>query len=376
MTAFAGRDHRLDIARGLALAMIFIDHVTGNWLANVTLQNFGFSDAAELFVFISGFAAARVYGNIWRKEGAVIGIGQIVRRIRVLYFSHLVLFVLFAALVTVLAKHMSKPIFIEAMNLHRLIQVTEEMLPAILTLQFQPTHLGILPLYIALMTWLIVMLPLMRSRPYVALAISAVIWALAAAFRINLPLHLGGQWYFNPFAWQTIFVVGAVAGLHPELVERLQRRWIVALAVLVLVVCFPLNLYTKFGLFADLAPQRFWDLVSLASIKSYEGPLRLAHFFSLMLMASVLMPRRDHPALEFFKPLTLMGRHSLNVFCFGILLSILGTAAMEVYGTGWAMQIAANLLGFAAMLGLAAWCEWWKKNISRRRRDVAAPKPV
>ncbi|MFD2263027.1 OpgC family protein [Lacibacterium aquatile] len=376
MTAFAGRDHRLDIARGLALAMIFVDHVTGNWLANVTLQNFGFSDAAELFVFISGFAAARVYANIWRKEGAVIGIGQIVRRIRTLYFSHLVLFVLFAALVTVLAKHMSKPVFIEAMNLHRLIQVTEEMLPAILTLQFQPTHLGILPLYIALMTWLIVMLPLIRSRPYVAVALSLAIWLVAGVFRINLPLHLGGQWYFNPFSWQAIFIVGAVAGLHQELVEKLKKPWIIGLAVLLLVVCFPLNLYTKFGFFADLAPQRFWDIIQMLTFKSYEAPLRLAHFLALMLVASVLMPRRDHPALEAFKPLALMGKHSLNVFCFGILLAILGTAAMEVYGTGWAMQVAANLLGFAAMLGLAAWCEWWKKNISRRKRELPAPKPV
>ena len=44
-----GRDHRLDIFRGLALMMIFINHVPGNVFEHLTSRNFGFSDAAEAF---------------------------------------------------------------------------------------------------------------------------------------------------------------------------------------------------------------------------------------------------------------------------------------------------------------------------------------
>ena len=52
-----GRDHRIDFFRGLALVFIFWDHIPGNPLANLTVRNFGFSDAAEIFVFLAGYAA-------------------------------------------------------------------------------------------------------------------------------------------------------------------------------------------------------------------------------------------------------------------------------------------------------------------------------
>ena len=49
------RDLRLDFFRGIALFSIFIDHVDSNSpLAQFTLQSVGFSDAAEVFILISG----------------------------------------------------------------------------------------------------------------------------------------------------------------------------------------------------------------------------------------------------------------------------------------------------------------------------------
>ena len=57
-----GRDLRLDFFRGLALACIFIDHIPDTVLARFTLHAVGFSDAAEVFIFISGYSAALAYG--------------------------------------------------------------------------------------------------------------------------------------------------------------------------------------------------------------------------------------------------------------------------------------------------------------------------
>jgi hypothetical protein len=45
-----GRDHRIDFFRGLALIFIFWDHIPHNPLAELTVRNFGFSDAAEIFL--------------------------------------------------------------------------------------------------------------------------------------------------------------------------------------------------------------------------------------------------------------------------------------------------------------------------------------
>src|SRR5215471_1552469 len=57
------RDLRLDLFRGLSLIFIFVDHVPDNVLSYLTLQSFSFCDAAEVFIFISGYAAAIVYGK-------------------------------------------------------------------------------------------------------------------------------------------------------------------------------------------------------------------------------------------------------------------------------------------------------------------------
>src|SRR5665213_1304563 len=68
------RDSRVDVLRGLALLMIFIDHVPGNLLSLVTLRNFGFADAAELFVLLAGFASMAAYGRIFSRDGIVPGL--------------------------------------------------------------------------------------------------------------------------------------------------------------------------------------------------------------------------------------------------------------------------------------------------------------
>jgi hypothetical protein len=48
------RDTRIDFFRGIALISIFIDHIPGNEFAKFTLPNFGFADAAEIFVLLAG----------------------------------------------------------------------------------------------------------------------------------------------------------------------------------------------------------------------------------------------------------------------------------------------------------------------------------
>src|SRR4051812_17257325 len=54
LAASSGRDVRIDVLRGLALLVIFVDHVPQNPLSAFTPQALGLSDAAEAFVFMSG----------------------------------------------------------------------------------------------------------------------------------------------------------------------------------------------------------------------------------------------------------------------------------------------------------------------------------
>ena len=62
----AGRDLRIDACRGIALWCIFLDHIPNNVGSWLTLRTYGFSDAAEVFMFVSGVTCALAYGKAWR----------------------------------------------------------------------------------------------------------------------------------------------------------------------------------------------------------------------------------------------------------------------------------------------------------------------
>ena len=64
------RDLRLDACRGLALWFVFIDHIPGNAFDWLTLRNYGFSDATEVFVFVSGYTCMLAYGGALREHKA------------------------------------------------------------------------------------------------------------------------------------------------------------------------------------------------------------------------------------------------------------------------------------------------------------------
>src|SRR5260221_2831372 len=80
MHAPTGRDLRLDFFRGIALWLIFLDHIPSNVVAWGTIRNYGFSDATEIFVFVSGYTAAFVYGKEMRERGFMIAGAHILRR--------------------------------------------------------------------------------------------------------------------------------------------------------------------------------------------------------------------------------------------------------------------------------------------------------
>jgi hypothetical protein len=61
------RDLRLDLLRGIGQWMVFLDHVPYDVVGWLTIRNYGFSDATEFFVFISGYCAGYIYGPAVRR---------------------------------------------------------------------------------------------------------------------------------------------------------------------------------------------------------------------------------------------------------------------------------------------------------------------
>ena len=81
----AQRDLRLDLFRGLANWAMFLGHIPSSVLAWLTLRKYGFSDGADLFVFISGYTSGLVYARRTRERGFVFGATRVMRRVWQIY---------------------------------------------------------------------------------------------------------------------------------------------------------------------------------------------------------------------------------------------------------------------------------------------------
>src|SRR3954452_2631225 len=113
----SARDIRLDLFRGLALWFIFLDHIPTNIVSWLTVRNYGFSDATEIFVYISGYTAVIAYSRMMQREGWLRAAARIYRRVWQLYVAHILLFVAFVALVAWLSTKRDASALIEEMQL-------------------------------------------------------------------------------------------------------------------------------------------------------------------------------------------------------------------------------------------------------------------
>src|SRR5207247_6983090 len=92
-----GRDLRLVLFRGIANWAIFLDHIPDNIVNWITTRNYGFSDAADLFVFISGYTACFVYARMMLERGFIVGATRLTKRVWQLYVAPIILSVLYIA---------------------------------------------------------------------------------------------------------------------------------------------------------------------------------------------------------------------------------------------------------------------------------------
>ena len=207
------RELRLDLFRGMALWLIFVDHLPANILTWFTIRNYGFSDATEIFIFISGYTAAFVYGRAMLQAGFVVATARIMRRVWQIYVAHVFLFTIFLAEISYVATRFENPLYSEEMGIMDFLKQPDVTIVQALLLRFRPVNMDVLPLYIVLMLFLPIILWLMKWRPDVSLGLSVLVYALTWQFDWYLTAYPSGFWIFNPFAWQLLFVFGAWCAL-------------------------------------------------------------------------------------------------------------------------------------------------------------------
>ncbi|MFJ4372087.1 OpgC family protein [Pseudomonas japonica] len=370
------RDHRIDFFRGLALVFIFWDHIPGNPLANLTVRNFGFSDAAEIFVFLAGYAAVLAYGKVALRDGWVVACVRILRRAWVLYVVHIFLLVLLMGIVFVANNHVETRDMIEDMGLYYFLGNPQQALVDELLLRFKPNLMDPLPLYILLLLGLPLVLPLLLRRAEYVVGFSAALYLMAPMFQWNLAAQEGGVWFFNPLAWQLLFILGGAVAIHaqreqPPQLRPLWRQPLFLVAAGYLLVCAAIALSWRWPQVHDaLMPKLLAEWLYPIS-KTNLSPARLLHFLALAYCTARLLPSGPWVESWLARQSCRMGRYSLEVFCFGVLLAPLADMANALSDDHWAVQVLTALAGMGLMMGLAVWLDW-----NRRLNRVVAVQTV
>ena len=358
----------VDFWRGFALLTIFINHVPGNAFERFTYSHFSISDAAELFVFLAGWAIAlAVRGRRGLEPPGRVVLRLASRTIEV-YRAHIVITAIALAMLAGTALWLQNPLVLEW---HNAGPVFADPVPTTIgwvLLTHQLGYFNILPLYVALLALSPVFVLLARVSRWVALGLSLSLYATCLTFSINLPTWpVEGSWFFNPLAWQLLLVLGF---LSAELVRDSEvfRTWmrhlrplgVVGVAIGIVVAVWDL----KPDPLAVPEPRLLFVLD-----KSNLSPGRLLHFLAVVLAFQSIFPVIARLAPWLAQSCSALGRNSLAVFSMGSIASLGAQLVRFAFPHSFILDLALISSGFLLLVFTAWFVEW-------RSRPLRSSQPV
>jgi len=366
------RDLRVDFFRGLALWWIYTDHIPGDVLGDYSLRNFAMCDATEVFVLLAGYGAGLSYGMGLGRHGYISTAADVMKRAWTLYIAHIFLFVLFTAQVTYSATALNRLNYLEETRLDVLGDDPYRSILEALLLRFQPSLLNILPLYVVLLVFFAATIWLLRW-PRVLFGLSFAIYLVVRFTSLNLNAWGEGGWFFDPFAWQFLFIIGVLLACAP--MRPPSRPWlfdaasvvVISLGVMVTTIIEPhphlLDWFTGSAMFHYLVIED----------KTGLYPFRLISILALTWLC-VRVIRFDQSWLRspWAGPLALIGQNSLPVFCSGIVFGFLARLGLE-YDDRLPMQAGINLAGAVGMVAVGALAAWYRAKGLPRTRAALLP---
>ena len=358
----SSRDPRIDFLRGLALITIFIDHVPDNPLNLLTMRNFGFADAAELFVILAGISSMMAYGKHLEQEGFYRGIRRIALRCLRIYAFQIGLLLITLTIVQQWRANFG----LKIVQLAPFFDRPFEAFAQAIVLHAQPASLNILPLYIVLLALFPIIYFGIRYSPCLTLAASAIFWLAAnVTGEFNFTNWLDGQeWFFNPFVWQFLFILGMFGAivLQRNAGELPRIRMLTITSRTYQVVALVLT-----------APWISWGISDLQLVnvgapdKTDLSPVRLLNILAFVYLALSSPVLRRFAAHSWATLVVGCGKHSLEVFSFGTLLTLIFRLLFRTFGPSLWLEILVNVVGIGAMLGLARILEYRRSKPASRR---------
>jgi hypothetical protein len=329
------RDAAIDFFRGLGLWMIFLDHLDYNVWSNLSLWRIGFSDFAEVFVFLSGFMSVGSWEKVFARGRVPAVIEKLVRRIGRLYIAQVSALLVSLALLWALAE---RGVRVPDPAMYLWMSNPAQYLIRVLALLYTPGIFTLLLLYIMVAPLLPLMVLGLSRAPKLTLSISAALW-----FLVQLPpfhsIGLNWRWYFNPLAWQFLFALGAAIRYYSDRLGPIARsRGVVVAAACIVAASAALKCLTQFDWTVRHAgkPDLAW--------------YRLLHFLALVILVYAWMPRNrrwlESPIARWA---VACGRKSLPVFATSLVLDTAGNLILAAAPRGALVQLAMSASGILVL---------------------------
>lgn len=360
----------VDFWRGLALVFIFINHIPGNYFSRFTHASYSLSDSADLFVFLAGWGMRLMAGSGEKQQSTWYLVLRLGGRTITLYAAQIMLTMIAIAMLAGCALLLGNPLLLEWHNAAAVFHDPVATHVGLAMLTHQLGYFDILPLYVVLMVMAPGFAVIDRYAPHVLLPLSLLLYGVTLVFRISVPTWpVEGQWFFNPLAWQLLFVLGFVLARDDGIGAWVRRnivaiRW-VALPVVLAGLAFVLS-----GWWPDptkIPQPRLFFLID----KSFMTPPRLIQFLALIAVMSATYPYIRRYASQLVVFLSMLGRNSLYVFCVGSILSLAGQILRYIYQGNFFIDTAVVVCGIA-ILAFTAWLPEWREQVRKRARTAPA----
>ncbi len=380
---FGGRDPRVDFFRGLCFLIIFIAHVPGNWLGRWIPAKFGWSDATEMFVFMSGYAAAIAFGGVFARRGFLLGVGRVAYRTWQVYTAHLTLFFFVVAFSAAAAigfaeggeiDRWTREDYIGKLNLWYFFDNTATAIIGIFTLRYVPNYFDILPMYLVILAMMPVVVAASRVHAWGGPALCVLIYMYMWTFGLELPAEVregsDRPWFFNPFGWQLVFFTGfAIAMGWISIPIRSRLLFWISIAIIVFSALVSNRIF--YGESEFLTLLREWVAPLRAKTDFAIG--RYIHFLAIAYATVYLLYGREQVLLSAWgRPIMKCGQQSLPVFMFGMILARVAGMVLDVLGREIWIVILVNAGGFGMMIGFAYLLGWLKSEPWKKRPAAKA----
>jgi hypothetical protein len=354
----------VDFWRGFALVSIFINHIPGVFYERFTHRNFSLSDSAELFVFLAGWSLRYAVGRPEDTTPAYQLMLRLGARAFALYTAHMLIVMIAIAMLAFSAQMLDNPLLLEWHNAAAVFSDPVNAHIGLVLLSHQLGYFDILPLYVVLLLFAPVIALIHRAAPSLLLPLSLSIYLSALVFNITVPTWPAeGQWFFNPFCWQVVFVLGFTLSR-----ERGPGAWVRANIAWIRLAALPIVVATTFMVLVGWSPDATTvpepKLLFIAG-KTFVTPIRLIQFLALIAVFSALYPVIVKLASGPVSFLSLLGRNSLYVFCLGSVLSLAGQILHFHFRGGFVVDTILVASGIVLM-GVMAWLAEWRYRVKNQ----------